>query len=111
MPIWCNPPWKVWDDMQGEGAAWTVNEFNYADDVAVYYAETDVDGRGEGLYTDKHGMPLRSLKQQGHKVYVRDSTGYLTTWKVGVVEFEPIFDACSGAPDEDPPADEEVADA
>jgi hypothetical protein len=71
-------------------------EYIFEDDAksaAIAYAEQDVDGGIDGIYTNEKGLPLNDLNKEGQPIFVRDSNDVLTRWRVGVVEFEPVYAA------------------
>ena len=64
-------------------------------EAAIVYASNDTDWLAEGEYTYR-GKPLSDLKEQGCQLLVRNvETGEVVKFRVGVVEFDPIFNAVS----------------
>lgn len=62
-------------------------------DAAIIYAENDCDGLRKGLYT-KNDEPLTNISRQGHPIAVEDQNGEVRVFRVGVADFEPLFQAC-----------------
>ena len=92
---------RVWDEFNAnEDEAKTVLAAS-AYGAAIQFAERDIDGLHDGLYQDS-GRELHSLERQGQPISVRDSDGALHRFKVGIVEFEPRFDAVKLSPEEGP---------
>ena len=84
---------KVWDDLNGsERTAQEIEAFD-AESAAIDYAENDVDGHADGLYTDEHGHPLDDVADDGLPIRVKDEDGKVLLFRVGVMELEPVYDA------------------
>lgn len=62
-------------------------------DAAIIYAENDCDGLNEGLYTQR-GQPMTNIARQGLPIAVEDPNGEVRVFRVGVTDFEPLFQAC-----------------
>lgn len=62
-------------------------------DAAIIYAENDCDGLHEGLYTQS-GEPMTNIARQGLPIAVEDANGEVRVFRVGVTDFEPLFQAC-----------------
>lgn len=62
-------------------------------DAAIIYAENDIDGMRFGHYTNK-GQPLTNISRQGRPIAVEDQNGEVRVFRVGVTDFEPLFQAC-----------------
>lgn len=83
---------SVWDPInESENSALEL-EADDAQSAAVSYAEQDVDGDIDGLYTNE-GEPLSDVAKDGHPIHVRDGNGVVTRWRVGVAGLEPLFAA------------------
>jgi hypothetical protein len=83
---------KVWDEFNAsEDTAWEIAADD-AEEAAVLYAEKDVDGNTDGIYTCQ-GREMHNLTAQGQPVSVRCPDGTLKRFKVGIVEFEPVYKA------------------
>ena len=80
----------VWDkgSERREGAkhVWASSEWS----AAIKHTSSDKDGLTDGLYT-KEGHEIQNLARDGRPVCVEDEHGNVTEWRVGVVEFEPVF--------------------
>ncbi len=90
---WLSNVYRVWDERNE-----TVNEARVfladsAEEAAIQYAQEDVDGLIDGIYTH-NGLPHHDLEKGGWPISVWDAQGRITRWKVGITEFEPVFGAC-----------------
>jgi hypothetical protein len=83
----------AWDPVNEDESKALELEAVDAYSAAVGYAEQDVDGGIDGLYTGKDGGSVFNVAENGHPVHVRGEDGVVTRWHVGVVEAEPLFDA------------------
>lgn len=83
----------VWD-MRNESRS-TASKIKADDpyDAAIIYAENDFDGLAQGYYTKK-GEPLTNIPRQGHPIAVESPDGEVRVFRVGVADFEPLFQAC-----------------
>jgi len=83
----------VWDSLNSsEGSARRIVAYS-ARDAAIAYARKDSDGLTDGLYTNYTGDTISFLASEGHPISVRDDRGQIYQFRVGIVEFEPVFDA------------------
>lgn len=91
---WLSNVWRVWFD--DETPPSPVNALiiiaDTAEEAAIQYAEQDCDGQGDGLYTNHGGMPVH-LSHEGVPLQVWGPDGKVHRFKVGIVEFEPVFGA------------------
>ncbi len=88
------PKFKVWDELNGDRESAQDIEADSVEEAAAEYAESDVDGGTDGLYTEREGYgPLGRLEADGHPIRVVDDEGREYRCKAGVVEFEPVFSA------------------
>jgi hypothetical protein len=83
---------QVWDELNAEESCAHEIEADDAEEAAIRYAEEDVDGGIDGIYMHEGG-PKPSLRDHGQPISVRAPNGVLSRFKVGVMEFEPIFGA------------------
>lgn len=74
---------KVWDKFNSnESHGIYVTAFD-AEEAAIQYAEEDVDGHIDGVYSGS----------DGHEICVLDENGKVVVCRVGVEEFEPVYAA------------------
>ena len=63
-------------------------------EAAELYAEEDVDGNIDGIYSSKDDRwTIRNLQEDGQPVCVVDEEGKVYHFKVGVTEYTPIYEA------------------
>lgn len=86
--------YRVWDELnQTEEDARAVDAFTPSG-AAEAFAEADEDGICDGAYLLR-GRPSPSLATHGQPVSVRNvATGELRRFRVGIVEYEPVFASC-----------------
>jgi len=85
---------RVWDPVSESGDHAPVRDVFDAEDAAADYAENDVDGHSDGVYT-KNGREIDNLERDGRELVVENlETGERVVCRVGVVEFEPVYRAC-----------------
>ncbi len=85
----------VWDEFNSSREyAWEITAYD-AEDAAIEYAETDVDGNCDGLYTNKQSVygTHNNLERDGQPISVEDPDGKVTRFRVGIVELEPVYRA------------------
>ena len=82
----------VWhrDNGSRESAETIIDIYEQPTAVARMFARSDTDGMTDGLYT-RDGHEIQNLARDGHPICVEDEAGNVTEWRVGVVEFEPVF--------------------
>ena len=90
----------VWDKINSSREdASTISLLNRglytAQEAAETYAQRDVDGGMDGLYTaDRRGEPCRSA-QDGHPIIVEHlegpEKGKVQTFLVAIIEYEPVW--------------------
>ena len=83
---------RVWDATNStEAGAWDIEAYD-SEDAAREYADQDSDGQGDGSYT-RGNQPIMSLERDGHLISVRHPDGSLSHWRVGIIEYEPVWGA------------------
>ena len=89
--------YSVWEGEGGAVAEAGNRQFPHeieafsADEAAEKYAEDDIDGNIDGIYTDEKGEPLWDLKKDGRLIIVEDAYGKVYRFRVGIVEYEPVY--------------------
>lgn len=83
--------YRVWDKLNSnEEWAFEIDAYN-VEEAAIAYAEEDSDGQADGIYGRE---PLNVLETQGCRVCVREvETGAYHEVMVGIIEYEPVWDA------------------
>lgn len=87
--------YRVWDALsEHEAQAKEICHVS-PDDAACEYAETDSQGNQEGQYIEKgvNNTPLPDVLKNGRLIYVRDEDNRLYRFRVGIVEYEPRYNA------------------
>lgn len=87
--------YKVWDELNSEEQfAQEIEAFD-ASDAAEEYAEQDMDGNCDGIYTetDRDGRRdvMMGVAKNGHPILVRAPDGTLRRFRVGIVEYLPVY--------------------
>ena len=84
--------YMVWDEFNADESE--AKEFTESDpyDAAIAYARQDDARSSDGLYTKENGHELDGL-DDGQPISVRAATGELYRFKVGIISFDPVFDA------------------
>ena len=81
--------WDAFNADESEAKPFTEND---PYDAAVAYATADSNGLMDNLYTKETGRELDGL-DDGQPISVRAPDGTLYRFKVGVISFDPVFDA------------------
>lgn len=84
--------YMVWDELNTDESE--AKEFTENDpyDAALAYAQQDDARSSDGLYTKENGRELDGL-DDGQPISVRAPDGTLHRYKVGIISFDPVFDA------------------
>jgi len=82
---------KVWDEFNNEESRAAEISAESAEDAAESYAVSDIDGNIDGLYLSSNGGSISSLTREGQPISVRDSSGKMWRFRVGIIDFEPVW--------------------
>ncbi len=82
----------VWDEFNSSrDSCKEILEMNECS-AAISYAEQDISGLEDGLYTKEH-REIHNLTKEGNFIMVENPEGVTKRFRVGVVSFLPIWDA------------------
>ena len=81
----------MWDALNQEREDAEHLEAFDAEAAVKSYAECDIDGNCDGIYTDANHNPQSA--EHGQPIHVEDENGVVTKWHVAIVEYEPVYGA------------------